>query len=1356
MMYKNFKEKMKYFQSSSSSSSAMKLKPIFELEHYLGIESGFVHDRESNTMAIICIEQTILLAFETREILLQWQTKLQEHFCKERHFIVQVVNVPNNGHNTITSNHHHHQNKIKCGSARLLLQDSIFCLVTGIPPSLMCYWSIKQLRRFGLIDGKFCFEGGSQCGKGIGLHILYTSEPEELIRCFDLASNDQLNSFESSMSKSDSISHYSGGSGGGGGNNNGFIHKQRSVPSSDSSTGDSSSQLLSSCFGDVDTLSANYYCGGVGADGSMITVKNPEFYHSTMNLTTINNKQYTLSPSSSLNNNNNILTTKCSSSFSSNTIGRFSNLTSSSKLTGSNNVQNNLIECCHHHHHNHHHAHNSFVCCHQHPQQQQQQQQRNNRNNENSNLCMISTASTMTLKHSNFNSLNPMNASNIVEDGNSRTIINCDHESSTSYSSIHDVHSLCNNNLQNHRYSTSSSPPITKNNKTTMKIICNSNESNSSLFNSSQMNGTTNAESFNTTTTTTTTLTNGNYTNRLTANSHFHDVGNNDNNNDDSSRMNNIHLNFTTCTNRTTTNDDHNENIHEPIQTTTMSKITNKEIDSHTLLRSHNHHHDSMKDKESIIDHPYHRINFPGIITTNRKTSQTTTTTTNSNAMDNYDIPKNLCMMIMMKNDDDGEKQQNNVCVCNNNNNNNINGHDVDDKQPSLHNHHDVDDGTNMTKKKICSSSLNGCCRFCYYYSCCCCCCCRGSKCSTAAATTSTTKAENSGCFCNNNNNNSSSSLHCDGFYGQKSVYDRFLKNDQPTTMQSPVNCFHNGITYETTATAAVSTNSSSIHNDGGGGSSSGYATIVKSSCNQSNHHHHQQQQQQHRIYNETVNSSSSYFRLKKPQEINYENINFINSMKYYENMCFDNNDGKMITIATHHTSLNQTSDNNDDDDDHHHSSVHDNIHEQRSKEYSKEKDTNDLDENHDDNISSEEKILKENGLLLSKIINDNNSVANKMLTEIVDDRMEQPTNLMVPINIIENQERKQQEKIAAVKNDSSICIMMMVDSNNNNGQHTINVGNEIDSKTNSNRRFNNNQDESKKHSMNEKEEAEKEVKIEKNEKEDNNQNSLNDAPDDDVGENVVQCSKKDEPNNNPSVSLNMDKNKCNEDDNHFDQNDDDHHNISNHDHKVHCSKNKKDDIYSTMIHCSKWNNESNVDDIEIKTFNHDLDSILNERTKKTTILLDTMMADSIIQEFKSPNRNNDELLNGIKAKVQNTTTNDSHINITNLIYSTIPDDDDDNDNLEKHLTFSDSNILNIYERKRSQSINDIVNLMMMTSTTATTLAATSAAAKLNKQTMKRKGNSFECLGQQMELWNLQHQQQQQQRHAFIVPLDHR
>ena len=58
------------------------------------------------------------------------------------------------------------KSKLSCGPARLHLQDHNFSLVSGIPPRLLGFWPIKELRRFGVIDGKFCFEGGSHCGKG--------------------------------------------------------------------------------------------------------------------------------------------------------------------------------------------------------------------------------------------------------------------------------------------------------------------------------------------------------------------------------------------------------------------------------------------------------------------------------------------------------------------------------------------------------------------------------------------------------------------------------------------------------------------------------------------------------------------------------------------------------------------------------------------------------------------------------------------------------------------------------------------------------------------------------------------------------------------------------------------------------------------------------------------------------------------------------------------------------------------------------------------------------------------------------------------------------------------------------------
>lgn len=37
---------------------------------------GFTLDKESNTMAIICQDVTVVLAFDTRERLIQWQVKI--------------------------------------------------------------------------------------------------------------------------------------------------------------------------------------------------------------------------------------------------------------------------------------------------------------------------------------------------------------------------------------------------------------------------------------------------------------------------------------------------------------------------------------------------------------------------------------------------------------------------------------------------------------------------------------------------------------------------------------------------------------------------------------------------------------------------------------------------------------------------------------------------------------------------------------------------------------------------------------------------------------------------------------------------------------------------------------------------------------------------------------------------------------------------------------------------------------------------------------------------------------------------------------------------------------------------------
>lgn len=50
----------------------------------------------------------------------------------------------------------------------------------------------KFRRRYGVVEGRFCFEGGSHCGKGEGLHVLISDQAKEIARDFDLASQGRL------------------------------------------------------------------------------------------------------------------------------------------------------------------------------------------------------------------------------------------------------------------------------------------------------------------------------------------------------------------------------------------------------------------------------------------------------------------------------------------------------------------------------------------------------------------------------------------------------------------------------------------------------------------------------------------------------------------------------------------------------------------------------------------------------------------------------------------------------------------------------------------------------------------------------------------------------------------------------------------------------------------------------------------------------------------------------------------------------------------------------------------------------------------------------------------------------------
>ncbi|XP_058170150.1 uncharacterized protein LOC131285312 [Anopheles ziemanni] len=168
-LYRDSKDRYKNGQTKASLS----------LQHFLGVESGFTLDKESNTIAIICQDVIVVLAFDTRERLIQWQVKISNNLGDDLQYLVLVSSAPPKA-------------KLSTGPARMHIQDHRFCLTTGVPPRLTGMWQIEHLRRYGVVDNRFCFEGGSSCGKGEGLYVFVTDLGDEITHTFKLASQGKL------------------------------------------------------------------------------------------------------------------------------------------------------------------------------------------------------------------------------------------------------------------------------------------------------------------------------------------------------------------------------------------------------------------------------------------------------------------------------------------------------------------------------------------------------------------------------------------------------------------------------------------------------------------------------------------------------------------------------------------------------------------------------------------------------------------------------------------------------------------------------------------------------------------------------------------------------------------------------------------------------------------------------------------------------------------------------------------------------------------------------------------------------------------------------------------------------------
>ncbi|CAK1587349.1 unnamed protein product [Parnassius mnemosyne] len=167
---------LQVYRDSKARWGGAASKASLSLQRYLGCETGFTLDKHSHTLALICQDFTAVLAFETRERLMQWQVKLQSHLGWAKQWVVVVAA----------------GGRLTAGPARLLLRPPAAALATGVPPKLLAVWELSHLRRYGVVEGRFCLEGGSLCGKSEGLHVLVTDQAAEIARDFELASRGNI------------------------------------------------------------------------------------------------------------------------------------------------------------------------------------------------------------------------------------------------------------------------------------------------------------------------------------------------------------------------------------------------------------------------------------------------------------------------------------------------------------------------------------------------------------------------------------------------------------------------------------------------------------------------------------------------------------------------------------------------------------------------------------------------------------------------------------------------------------------------------------------------------------------------------------------------------------------------------------------------------------------------------------------------------------------------------------------------------------------------------------------------------------------------------------------------------------
>ncbi|XP_053560159.1 protein Dok-7 isoform X2 [Bombina bombina] len=157
------------YKDKSERTKGHKERNSVTLEDICGLDPGLSYEGMSQSLAIICFSQVVMLGFDNKDIMNAWDVRIRYSLGEVHRFHVGVL--PGT--------------KLESGPATLHLCNDILVLARDLPPVVIGQWKLTDLRRYGAVANGFVFEGGTRCGYWAGVFFLSCSEGDQISFLFD-------------------------------------------------------------------------------------------------------------------------------------------------------------------------------------------------------------------------------------------------------------------------------------------------------------------------------------------------------------------------------------------------------------------------------------------------------------------------------------------------------------------------------------------------------------------------------------------------------------------------------------------------------------------------------------------------------------------------------------------------------------------------------------------------------------------------------------------------------------------------------------------------------------------------------------------------------------------------------------------------------------------------------------------------------------------------------------------------------------------------------------------------------------------------------------------------------------------